>query len=271
MGNTYIYNTESPCRLRRVCLLAAHFLLCVCAVAQAQTFAGGDSCMQIPTTADAVCRHALKPKDIIIPAAIVGVSAFAVGNGYLEARREDVQDALASDGRRTHADEYMQFAPAAAAYALDLCGVRAAHPMADRTVILAMSYATATAVTAGMKAAFRERRPDGDGRNSFPSGHTARAFVGAELLYQEYRDVSPWIGYAGYAVAAATGYLRIYNNRHYVNDVLAGACIGVLSTKLAYWLYPRVFRRASCNTGVSIVAVPYASADGAGVTASVRF
>ena len=30
----------------------------------------------------------------------------------------------------------------------------------------------------------------------------------------------------------------MYNNRHWLTDVAAGAGIGILSTKIAYWLYP---------------------------------
>lgn len=82
------------------------------------------------------------------------------------------------------------------------------------------------------------QRPDGSAFNSFPSGHTATAFVGAEVLRREYWHVSPWIGITGYAVAAGTGFLRMYNNRHWLTDVLAGAGIGILSVEIAYWLYP---------------------------------
>ncbi len=59
-------------------------------------------------------------------------------------------------------------------------------------------------------------------------------------MYQEYKDVSPWYGITGYVVAAGTGAFRIYNNRHWLTDVVAGAGIGILSTKAAYWLYPTV-------------------------------
>jgi membrane-associated phospholipid phosphatase len=59
-----------------------------------------------------------------------------------------------------------------------------------------------------------ETRPDGSNNHSFPSGHTATAFASAEFLRQEYKDISPWYGIAGYVAAIATGYLRIYNNKH---------------------------------------------------------
>ena len=72
------------------------------------------------------------------------------------------------------------------------------------------------------------------------NGITAKAFISAEFLRQEYKDVSPWIGVAGYAVAAGTGFLRMYNNRHWLNDVIAGAGVGIISTRVSYWLYPKL-------------------------------
>ena len=82
------------------------------------------------------------------------------------------------------------------------------------------------------------RRPSGRSVSSFPSGHTALSFMAAEFLHQEYGHVSPWYSIAGYTVATATGFLRIYNDKHWFSDVLAGAGIGILSTKIGYWLYP---------------------------------
>ena len=42
------------------------------------------------------------------------------------------------------------------------------------------------------------------------------------------------------ATAAATGYLRLYNNHHWLGDVLAGAAIGMASTKFIYWMNRRI-------------------------------
>ncbi len=83
-------------------------------------------------------------------------------------------------------------------------------------------------------------RPDGSSNNSFPSGHTAISFVGAEFLWQEYKDVSIWYGISGYLIASGTGFFRMYNNRHWLTDVSMGAGIGILSTKIAYWTLPYV-------------------------------
>lgn len=69
---------------------------------------------------------------------------------------------------------------------------------------------------------------------SFPSGHTADAFVAAAILHQEFKKISPWIGISGYAVAATVGVCRMLNNKHWQSDVLTGAGIGILSVHLAY-------------------------------------
>ena len=159
-----------------------------------------------------------------------------------------------------------------AVYGLNLFGVNGKHKFWDRTGILAMSYATMGILVNGMKYTFKEKRPDTNARNSFPSGHTATAFMGAEFLYQEYKEVSPWIGYSGYLIATATGYLRIYNDRHYLNDVVAGACIGIISTKLAYWLYPKIFTKSKCrHTPFQAIGMPFYTNKTLGMNVSMLF
>ena len=100
-----------------------------------------------------------------------------------------------------------------------------------------------TSTVLGLKSGTKIERPDGSSKNSFPSGHTATAFAGAEFLRQEYGDQSVWYGIAGYAVATGTGLFRMYNNRHWLTDVAAGAGIGILSTKIAYWVNPYLTRK----------------------------
>lgn len=217
--------------------------------------------------------HSLKFKDVLLPVAVVGVSAMYVNNGWLTKQRKDVQDVLSAKGKhKIKIDNYMQYSPMVAVYGLNMTGIKGKHSFKDRTIILTMSYVTMGFAVNTMKYAFKEKRPDSNARNSYPSGHTATAFMGAEFLYREYKNVSPWIGYAGYAVAATTGYLRIYNDRHYINDVVAGAFIGVASTKLAYWLYPKIFKHSRCGKNkMCVVGAPYYSTEELGVNLYVYF
>lgn len=227
----------------------------------------------INLTANKVELYKPTVKEIVIPTAIFGVAALSVNNPWLVKQRNHIQDALSAKGKhKIKFDDYAQYTQMLAVYGLNLCGVQGRHSFKDRTILLATSYATMGILVNSMKRIFREQRPDTQTRNSFPSGHTATAFMGAEFLYQEYKNVSPWIGYSGYALAALTGYLRIYNNRHYINDVLAGACIGMLSTKFAYWLYPRIFKKSyKHNAQTQIAALPYLSPESIGAAVCLRF
>ena len=59
--------------------------------------------------------------------------------------------------------------------------------------------------------------------------------MGAELVRLEY---GPWWGAGAYAIALGVAGLRVYNERHWSNDLLGGAAIGILSANAAYWLLP---------------------------------
>jgi membrane-associated phospholipid phosphatase len=95
----------------------------------------------------------------------------------------------------------------------------------------------ATSVRA-LKKITHSQRPDGSNYESFPSGHTATAFAAAEFMRVEYQHSHPLLSMTGYVAAAATGALRMYNNRHWLSDIAGGAGIGILSTQAAYALYP---------------------------------
>ena len=60
-------------------------------------------------------------------------------------------------------------------------------------------------------------------------------------------------------MATTVGVLRMYNNRHWLNDVMAGAGIGVLSAHVADWLFPiqkRCINRIFCKKQPPIAANP---------------
>lgn len=133
-----------------------------------------------------------------------------------------------------HADDYIQYLPIAGTMLLCLDKDNR-EGWQDKLLLGATGMAAMGVMVNALKYTVCEMRPDGSRRNSFPSGHTATAFVGAELVRMEYGN--GW-GAAAYGVAVATGVLRVYNERHWCHDVLAGAGIGILSAKIAYWLLP---------------------------------
>jgi hypothetical protein len=144
-------------------------------------------------------------------------------------------------GFHTSVDDYIQYAPLATQLALSLGGVQGRSKNRWQVLVTdAMAAAMMATVVNGMKYGINRTRPNG-GRGSFPSGHTATAFMGATLLAHEYGHKSIWIPIAGYSVATATGVLRILNNKHYASDVLVGAAIGIVSAELAYWATDAIF------------------------------
>lgn len=185
-------------------------------------------------------RPAFPLNGLIIPAGMVAYGVIGLHNTGLRNVNEKINEEVAMEHPHNNVsiDNYLQFAPAAAVYGLNAMGIHGKHNFKDRTILYAMSMSIAYGTTSMVKRISNEQRPDGSDYYSFSSGHTANAFAAAEFLRQEYKDVSPWYGVAGYAVAATTGYLRMYNNKHWFGDVVAGAGIGIASTKIAYWLYP---------------------------------
>jgi len=155
-----------------------------------------------------------------------------------------------------HVDDYLQFAPAATVYGLNLAGIKGRHTLGDATGYYLVSEVIMNSTVHLLKNTTHRERPDYSGINSFPSGHTANAFAAAEFLKQEYKDINPWYGYAGYTVATATGVLRMYNNKHWLSDVVAGAGFGILSTKLAYIIYPKVKRLIAGKENMNYNLVP---------------
>ncbi|HAO09045.1 MAG TPA: PA-phosphatase [Chryseobacterium sp.] len=178
-------------------------------------------------------------KALIIPTVFIGYGVISLESDGLKSLnieiREEVNEHI--DDKFT-IDDISQYAPFASVYALNALGVKGKHNFKDRTIILGTAYILMGTSTVALKKWTGVERPDGSSNNSFPSGHTATAFMGAEFLYQEYKDISPWYGIAGYVVATGTGVFRMYNNRHWFSDVVAGAGIGILSTKIAYWIHP---------------------------------
>ena len=145
---------------------------------------------------------------------------------------------------KTGIDDYTQFFGPAAVVGLKLGGYEGRSDWPRLLASAGASYAIMAGFVNGIKYSAKEMRPDGSTANSWPSGHTATAFVGATLLHKEYGLTrSPWWSVAGYGVATATGVMRVLNNRHWISDVMSGAGIGIMSTELGYALCDLAFKQ----------------------------
>lgn len=203
-------------------------------------------------------------KQLILPGALVAVGSLGLIKTFKKVN-EEIKTGVADarDGHYFHADDYLQYLPVVSTYGLSLLGAKARHSYLDRTFLIATSYLTMGILVNGLKYTVREPRPyNPNVRNSFPSGHTATAFMGAELVRMEYKDASVWYGVGAYVVASGIGVLRVWNERHWATDVLAGAGIGILSARVAYWLLPferRLFGLDKKQKASDMVAIPYYS------------
>ena len=254
-----------------LCILLTAWLCCclpVCAQTQADSVACLDTIASEEQTGDKPVFH---PKQLIFPAAAITLGIIGTTTQVGKDVNREVRDALRYRNHKIKADDYLQYLPVASVYGLSLLGAPAKHDYLERTVITATAYATMGILVNSVKSIAKVKRPDSNSRHSFPSGHTATAFMGAELVRQEY---GTWYGLGAYTVATAIGVARLYNDRHWASDVLAGAGFGVLSAKVGYWLFPytgRLQQKITKKKKENASLVPYYTGGSGGIAFSYCF
>ena len=215
-----------------------------------------------------------RAEQLVVPVALVGIGALGVGqNAPMRGVNLAIKDGLyqASQGVKLHFDDYVQYVPVALYLTLDFMGLKAKHSFGERLAVGVVTYISVTALSQSIKYIVREPRPDTGTRNSFPSGHTMTAFAGAELVRSEYG----WgAGMGAYALAATVGFMRMYNGRHWFNDVLAGAGFGILSARIGYWMLPlsrEIFKIP--RKGQAFIATPtyHAHTKSFGMSCAIQF
>lgn len=92
-----------------------------------------------------------------------------------------------------------------------------------KAVHMVKSTVYAGLFTSILKYTIRERRPNSNKREAFPSGHATTAFAFASVVATEHE----WYwAIPAYTLATFTAYSRINDNAHQLHDVIAGAVIG---------------------------------------------
>ena len=195
----------------------------------------------------------VKPYKFMDDLTFVGIPLFAAGLAIKGDKAMFRVNAKADQGGKrntqlltefkTGIDDYTQYFGPAMVVGLKLGGYEGRSDWPRLLASAGMSYVLMAAFVNGIKYTAKEMRPDGSTANSWPSGHTATAFVGASLLHKEYGLTrSPWWSVAGYGVATATGVMRVLNNRHWISDVMSGAGKGIMSTELGYAIGDLLFK-----------------------------
>jgi membrane-associated phospholipid phosphatase len=123
-------------------------------------------------------------------------------------------------------------------------GLKSQHRFKERFVLATSAFVLCNLITLPLKNIIAEPRPsDPKSLVAWPSGHTSNAFMGATLFHLEYGKKYPWLSASGFALAGMVGTLRILNNKHAMNDVVAGAGIGILSSSLVYYVKNKIKKK----------------------------
>lgn len=204
-------------------------------------------------------------KQSIAPVSLIGLGLYMKLNktGFNDL---SVRDDVVSNHPNFHTtvDDYLSLAAIPFVYGLDFFGVKAKTDIKNRTAILIKAEAMMLISVNILKRGTHVVRPDGTDSKSFPSSHTAQAFLGAVMIQREYGHKSIWYPVAAYTVATSVGVLRVLNNRHYTSDVLVGAGIGMLSAHIAYWTHQYKWNK-------NVVVMPTYSSRTAGLYFAMTF
>lgn len=200
----------------------------------------------------------VKPYKFLDDQTWVGIPVFAAGliaKAEKTAFRQDYNNPntkirLIKYNFHSEIDNYTQYLPLALTIGMKIGGVESRSDWPRFWASSAASAAIMAGLVNGIKYTSSEMRPDGSTRNSWPSGHTATAFLAATILHKEYGLTrSPWYSVGAYTLATATGVMRVLNNRHWISDVLSGAGIGILSVELGYGLMDLLFKQRGLQRG----------------------
>lgn len=183
-------------------------------------------------------KGAMKVQEFVVPGSLIVVGSLLSGS-HLE---KEIKNSF-HDGSENSIDfslpidDLMQYVPAVEIYAADLIGVDAKNHWFDQTKYLILANLVTAGLTHAGKGIIDKQRPDCSD-HAFPSGHTSFSFTNASVLFEEYKDTAPGLAYSGYALTSLVGGLRVVNNKHWLSDVLVGAGLGILVTKLIYHFEP---------------------------------
>ncbi len=212
-------------------------------------------------------KNVKNPVDFKAPLLVTGTGVLLLSSSIKRAQTDWHEKTI--KGNTFLIDDYLTFGPNVLAMGLGVVGVKAKHNFKERLLIATMANGISMGLTYGLKYTTKMNRPDNSAKNSFPSGHTSFAFTGAQIIHEEYGQKSIIYSILGYGIGASVGALRMVNNRHWLADVVTGAGIGMVSTKLAYKLFPWAQKKVFKNE--NIVIMPSYLPKGGGVNLALNF
>lgn len=216
-------------------------------------------------------KQATFAKSLMIPAGLAVTSTILNRTNIKRNLQTDIQNSISTN---THIDDYTQYAPVAVMYGADLLKVPAKNNFWGQSKNLFFSQLGTAVIVLSLKKSLNITRPNGE-NESFPSGHTSRAFVSSQVLYQEFKNSNKLLAHSGYLFSVPTGFLRVTNNQHWVPDVLLGAAIGIAVTNTIYYINPlknwKLFQKKEINKKTALRFIPVYSETYTGLNVTFKF
>ena len=233
---------------------------------------GGPRAAVLPAAASWLKRPATWR--VAVPVTLITLGYISRNENMLDELKEEVHEETRENFPNFHTrlDDYSRHMPIWGAYGLYAVGLKGERGVIPFTICYGLSHALSSGVVSNLKRIGHTQRPDDPTDfSSFPSAHTAEAFMTATLLHEQFGKGRPWVSVAGYGVATATGAMRMLNNRHWVTDVLAGAGIGFLSAEAVWRVYPLAARLLPDRLGHKLLLLPaYMPGGSVGATLVIR-
>ena len=174
-------------------------------------------------------------KNFVIPTSLVALGIYGTLDSHVLNVKEISEESIEYFPNYSHnADDFLQITPIPAVFLMDAFGFKSVHPWHEQLVYLGRAELIMMGMVYPLKMLTKVPRPDKSANNSFPSGHTAQAFLAAQFFQKEFGRRYPWASVGMYTIASAIGVSRVLNNRHWASDVFAGAGIGMASVELSY-------------------------------------
>ena len=124
----------------------------------------------------------------IVPVVLIGYGISTIhSNGFYSSydAKRDIRTQFGS--YRNHVDDLLQFAPYLEIPAVLLAGVESKNDRLNLALVIVKSEAIMLSTVYAIKTLTHIQRPDSSDNLSFPSGHTAQAFLAASIVHTEFR------------------------------------------------------------------------------------
>lgn len=217
-----------------------------------------------------IIDYKFKPTQLILPAALITTGA--IGHS-VKGMKDYKLFTRRTTNDRIHLDDYLEWGLLGWVFACDLIG-KEKNNWIDQLFLLGIAEGFNAVMVHSLKNMTAISRPD-QGNTAFPSGHTANAFLGAHLAFKEFKDSSMFLALSGYPIAAFVASARLYSNRHWGADVVAGAGFGILSVELAYLIYVpiknAIARKVNMKANNKLVITPTVNTQGGGLYIAFTF